>query len=149
MSDVRDSALTRRLPQVTFAAGTEANTFLSYINVRANEVLGALDFSQRAQYASVSFALNENFAPNTGTGLVPKTSIQVGVGASKSGVTWVSSCEQSTSAQFTTLISQPCGPSVPMCLASNISDRYFPIFPTCLCFRLFSRYGSTEHERCR
>ena len=128
--------LTRRLPQVTFAAGTEANTFLSYINVRANEVVLASagdrsQESQRAQYASVSFALNENFAPNTGTGLVPKTSVQVGVGNVKTGVTWVHSCEQPVSEQFATLISQPCGPSVPMCSASDISDRFLPSVPAC------------------
>ena len=108
---------------MTFAAGTEANTFLSYINVRANEVLNPLDESQRAQYAAVSFALNDNFAPNTGTGLVPAASVRVGVGASPAGVAWTTSCQQPVSAQFAALISQPCGPSVPMCLASNISDR--------------------------
>ena len=116
---------------MTFAAGEEANTFLSYINVRVNEVLLAPDGvgSQRAQYASVSFALNDNFIPNPGTGLVPKTSVQVGSGDLRSGIAWVQSCEQPVPEQFTALIYQPCGPSIPMCLASNISDRYLPSLP--------------------
>ena len=113
---------------MTYAAGSVANTFLSFINVQANEVLDAADNSQRAQYASVSFALNGDFIPNTETGLVPKTSILVGTGVSLAEVSLVSSCEQSISTQFLALIAQPCGPSIRMCLASNISDRY--VFPT-------------------
>ena len=96
--------------------------------MQVNEVLDAADNSQRAQYASVSFALNSDFIPNTETGLVPKASILVGTGVSLAEVSWVSSCEQSMSTQFLALIAQPCGPSIPMCLASNISDRY--LFPT-------------------
>ena len=109
--------------QVTYAAGSDYNTFLSYIDVKANEVLDAADNSQRAQYVSVSFALNGEFTANTGTGLIPKTSIMVGAGSSSAEVSWVSSCVESISTQFLALIAQPCGPSLSMCLASNISDR--------------------------
>jgi len=119
---------------VTYIAGTEANTFLTYIDVKTNEVLSPYNNTSGAQYAAVSFALRGGFSPNLGTGLVPKSSVQVGIGASLTGVTWISSCEQPISAQYVALIEQPCGPSVIMCSAS-MSDRYrhIALLPQVVC----------------
>ncbi len=107
-------------------SGTAAHTFLSYIRVRVNEVLDSADPTQRSQYAAVSFALNDDFWPNTATGLIPTTSVRVGVGASKASVNWTSSCARGVSPQFSTRLSQPCGPAVAMCMSSpaiSLADR--------------------------
>jgi hypothetical protein len=107
-------------------SGTSAQTFLSYINVRVNEVLNAADPAQRSQYVAVSFALNDNFTPNAATGLIPTASVRVGVGASKASANWTSSCDRAISPQFEARLSQPCGPAVVMCTpgpAISLTDR--------------------------
>jgi N-acetylneuraminic acid mutarotase len=117
------------------ASGTTAQTFLSYINVRINEVLDAADPAQRSQYATVSFALNDNFVPNAATGLVPPSSVRVGIGASRTTANWTSSCIRAVSPQFAARLSQPCGPAVAMCTSSpavGLADRYETCCPAAL-----------------
>ena len=108
------------------AAGTDAQTFLSYISLRVNEVLDAADPAQRSQYAAVSFALNDNFQPNADTGLIPAASIRVGAGASRASANWTSPCDRAVSPQFAARLSQPCGPAVAVCSAGaavSLADR--------------------------
>ncbi len=107
-------------------SGTDAHTFLSYINVRVNEVLDAADPTQRSQYAAVSFALNDDFSPNAATGLIPAASIRVSVGSSKESANWTSSCNRAVPIQFAARLLQSCGPSVAMCTPSpaiSLTDR--------------------------
>jgi hypothetical protein len=107
-------------------SGTAAHTFLSYINVRVNEVLDAADPAQRSQYAAVTFALNDDFWPNPATGLIPATSVRIGVGASLASANWTSSCQRAVSPQFLARLSQACGPAVAMCTPSpaiSLTDR--------------------------
>ena len=111
------------------SVGTDANTFLSYIDVRANEVLGTADPTQRSQYAAVSFALNDAFTPNAITGLVPLTSVRVGFGLTRADATWSSPCEAPVSTQFASMLAQSCGPAVNMCTPSpavSLADRCEP-----------------------
>jgi hypothetical protein len=110
-------------------AATAAHTFLSYIGVRAHEVLDAADPAQRSQYAAVSFALNANFQPNAATGLIPAASVRVGVGASQATANWTSPCQRALTPQFAARLSQPCGPVVAMCTPSaaiSLVDRCVP-----------------------
>ncbi len=108
------------------ASGTAAHTFLSYISVRVHEVLDAADPVQRSQYAAVSFALNDDFWPNLATGLIPATSVRVGIGASTVSTNWTSSCVRAVPPQFSARLMQPCGPAVAMCSPSpaiSLTDR--------------------------
>ena len=104
------------------ASGTGASTFLSYINVRVNDVADDADPAWRSQYAAVSFALSDDFWPNAATGLIPAASVRVGIGASEASANWTSPCEQPVSPQFAARLLQPCGPAVPMCASSPIAS---------------------------
>jgi len=107
-------------------SGTGALTFLSYINIRVNEVLDAADPALRSQYVAVSFALNDDFSPNAATGLIPASSVRVGIGASRASANWTSSCARAVSPQFAARLSQSCGPAVAMCTPSpdiSLTDR--------------------------
>jgi hypothetical protein len=110
-------------------AASAAHTFLSYISVRAHEVLDAADPAQRSQYAVVSFALNADFQPNAATGLIPAASVRVGVGASQTTANWTSPCQRALAPQFSARLAQPCGPAVAMCMPSpaiGLVDRCAP-----------------------
>jgi hypothetical protein len=114
------------------SSATVAQTFLRYINIRANEVIDASDptASARSQYAAVSFALSDAFSPNANTGVIPAASIRVGLGATFAAVSWTTPCQRSLSSDFTARLSQACGPSVEMCApAASLADRFDPPLP--------------------
>ena len=112
------------------AYGNNAYTFLSYINVRINEVLDLTNPSQRSQYAAVSFVLNDLYSPNPVTDLIPAASILIGYGASSQQASWTQACEQPVSAQYASRLSQTCGPTVMMCGSNptvDLADRFVTI----------------------
>jgi hypothetical protein len=112
------------------ASGTNAYTFLSYVNVRVHEVLDGLDPAGRSQYAAVSFVLGAGFTPNADTGLVPAASVRVGMGPTKSQAAWASACRAPVPAAFSARMAQSCGPAVGMCGLSpafSLADRFVTV----------------------
>ena len=112
------------------ASGTDAYTFLSYVNVRVNQVLDGLDPSKMSQYAAVSFVLAAGVLPNTNTGLIPPTSVRVGKGPSKAQAVFSNACQGTIPTAFSSRLAQSCGPAVGMCLPSpavTVSSRFVSI----------------------
>ena len=78
----------------------------------------------------MSFALNDAFTPNANTGLIPASSVRVGIGASKATANWTSSCARSVAADFTARLMQACGPATAMCMpgaAVSLADRFVSV----------------------
>ena len=110
----------------TFAmssSGSNAYTFLDYMNVRVHEVLAP--GAPAAQYAAVSFTLGAEFRANVNTGAVVLSSVRVGKGTSPAAATWQHAChtaagdgafdDAATQAAFGAALAQDCGPQVAMC----------------------------------
>ena len=91
-------------------------------------MLDASDPSKSSQYAAVSFVLNDNYAPNSATQLVPTASVLVGYGPSEAQAAWMQACEQPVAAEYAARLAQPCGPAIPLCAAAgNLADRFVTI----------------------
>ena len=87
----------------------------------------AANASSRSQYAAVSFSLSDDFSPNPNTGLIPASSIRVGVGASATTAVWASPCEGGVAPDFAARLVQPRGPNVTVCTPSpavSLTDRW-------------------------
>ena len=95
-----------------------------------SQVIDSTDPNKRSQYAAVSFALNDAFTANTNTGLIPASSVRVGIGAFKATANWTSSCARSIAADFTARLMQTCGPAAAMCMpgpAVSLADRFVSV----------------------
>jgi hypothetical protein len=112
-------------------AGTVAQTFLSYISVRVSEVIDAADpAGSAAQYASLSFALNDAFSPNPAIGVVPPASVRAGRGTTRADALMSAVCIAPPPPGFAALLAQPCGPRVATCVpspAATLADRFVTV----------------------
>jgi hypothetical protein len=113
------------------AGGAVSQTFLSYISVRVSEVVDAADpAGAAAQYATVSFALNDAFAPSPSAGVVPLASVRAGRGTTRADAAMAPACTAAPPARFAALLAQSCGPRVATCApapATALADRFVTV----------------------